>query len=108
MLYALLGSCAYLIRSFEEQMKARTFTGVEKTTARFLIAGIGGLVVGLFGNFGVDPGHALPPLPSPFLVGYAVDVFFYFLDGLLHAFTRGRGEAPARTAPRVIPAPART
>jgi hypothetical protein len=100
MLYALLGACAYLIRSFEEQMKARTFTGSEKTTARFLIAGIGGLVVGLFGNFGVDAGGSLPPLAIAFLVGYAVDVFFYFLDGLLHAFTRARAEPIARAIPR--------
>jgi hypothetical protein len=93
MLYALLGACAYLIRSFEEQVKTRSFTGVDKPTARFLIAGIGGLVVGLFGNFGAGHGATLPPLAIAFLVGYAVDVFFTFLEGLSQTFSRSRGEA---------------
>lgn len=93
-LYALLGACACLLRSFEAQIKAHTFTGTEKTTARFMIALIGGLVIGLFGNFGGD--HAtLPPLAVAFLVGYGADVFFYFLDGLLQTFTNARAEASA-------------
>jgi hypothetical protein len=92
MLYALLGACAYLIRSFEEQIKMRSFTGVDKPTARFLIAGIGGFVVGLFGNFGAGPGTSLPPLAIAFLVGYAVDVFFSFLEGLLHTFGKSQGD----------------
>jgi hypothetical protein len=97
MLYALLGACAFLLRSFESQIRARTFTGVERATARFLIAVIGGLVVGLFGDFGSEAGHALPPLAIAFLVGYAVDVFFYFLDGLLKSFASARAEAaPAK------------
>jgi hypothetical protein len=91
-LYALLGACAWLLRSFEAQIKARTFTGTEKTTARFMIALIGGLVIGLFGNLG--GGHStLPPLAIAFLVGYGADVFFYFLEGLLQTITRSRAEA---------------
>ena len=92
MLYAVLGACAYLIRSFEEQIKTRTFTGMDKPTARFLIAGIGALVVGLFGDFGVGHGASLPPLAIAFMVGYAADVFFSFLDGLLQTFGRSRAE----------------
>jgi hypothetical protein len=30
------------------------------------------------------------------MVGYAVDVFFYFIDGLLQTFTRPRSEAATR------------
>jgi hypothetical protein len=92
MLYALLGACAYLLRSFEDQIKTRSFTGADKPTARFLIAGIGGLVVGLFGNFGAGHGATLPPLAIAFLVGYAADVFFSFLEGLLQTFSRSRGD----------------
>jgi hypothetical protein len=92
MLYALLGACAYLLRLFEDQIKTRSFTGADKPTARFLIAGIGGLVVGLFGNFGTGHGATLPPLAIAFLVGYAVDVFFSFLEGLLQTFSRSRGD----------------
>jgi hypothetical protein len=102
-LYALLGACACLIRLFEAQMKSRTFTGTDNPTARFLVAVIGGLVVGLFGNFGAD--HSLSPLAIAFLVGYAVDVFFFFLDRLLHTFANTGVQAPAppNTAPPDAP-----
>lgn len=91
MLYALLGACAFLLRSFEEQIRTRTFTGADKHVARFLIAAIGGLVVGLFNNVNITQGATLPPLALAFLVGYAVDIFFSFLEGLLQAFKGARG-----------------
>lgn len=87
-LYALLGTCAYLIRDFEDQMSRRTFTPSAANFARFLIAGIGGAVIGLFNNLDVNQQASVPPLAMAFLVGYAVDVFFAFLEGLLRAFTR--------------------
>ena len=99
-LYALLGTCAYLLRSFEEQMKARTFTPSVANSARFLIAGIGGAVIGLFNNYTITQGASLPPLAIAFLVGYAVDVFFSFLEGLLQAFTKSKnGESVPAAAP---------
>jgi hypothetical protein len=79
-LYALLGTCAYLVRSFEQQMSLRTFTPSVADSARFLIAAIGGAVVGLFNNFTITEGASIPPLAIAFLVGYAVDVFFAFLE----------------------------
>lgn len=88
-LYALLGTCAYLLRSFEEQMANRTFTPSVANSARFLIAAIGGAVVGLFNNFTIGQGASISPLAIAFLVGYAVDVFFTFLEGMLRAFTKG-------------------
>jgi hypothetical protein len=98
-LYALLGTCAYLIRSFEEQMRTRTFTPSVADSARFLIAGIGGAVVGLFNNFTVTQTASLPPLAIAFLVGYAVDVFFSFLEGVLQAFTKSKAPAPPVSSP---------
>ena len=89
-LYALLGTCAYLLRSFEQQMSARTFIPSHANSARFLIAGIGGAVVGLFNNFSITQGASIPPLAIAFLVGYAVDVFFSFLEGLTQAFAKGK------------------
>jgi hypothetical protein len=77
-LYALFGTCAYLLRSVEQ--KAYT---PPADFARFLIAGIGGAVVGLFNNFSIAQGPSIPPLAIAFLVGYAVDVFFAFLENLL-------------------------
>ena len=104
-LYALLGTCAYLLRSFEEQMRTKTFVRSVANSTRFLIAGICGLAVGLFSNFTVSqvftvsPGASVSPLAISFLVGYGVDVFFSFLDGLLQAFTKPRTgvNAPAST-----------
>jgi hypothetical protein len=98
-LYALLGTCAYLLRNFEQQMSARTFLPSNANSARFLIAGIGGAVVGLFNNFNVTQGASIPPLAIAFLVGYAVDVFFAFLEGLLQTFSRVPGTA-AQTPPQ--------
>lgn len=94
-LYALLGTCAYLIRTFEQQMATCTFTPSDVNSARFLIAAIGGAVVGLFNNFTIGQGASIPPLALAFLVGYAVDVFFAFLEGLLQAFTRGPISVPS-------------
>jgi hypothetical protein len=89
-LYALLGTCAYLTRSFEAGVEAKTFTSSAANTnsARFLIAAIGGTVVGLFNNFGITQGASISPLAIAFLVGYAVDVFFAFLEGLVQAFSK--------------------
>jgi hypothetical protein len=84
----LLGACAYLLRSFEEQFKLRTFDPTEVHTARFLIAAIGGAVVGLFNNFTITQTATIPPLAIAFLVGYAADVFFSFLESLLQSFSR--------------------
>jgi hypothetical protein len=93
-LYALLGTCAYLLRTFEKQMELRTFTPSVANSARFLIAAIGGAVVGLFNNFTVTEGASIPPLAIAFLVGYAVDVFFAFLEGFLQTFTKTTAPAP--------------
>ena len=89
-LYAILGACAYLIRSFSEQVKARTFTPSVTDSARFIIAAIGGGAVGLFSNFTIGQTTSLPPLAIAFLVGYATDIFFSFLDGLQPAFTKAK------------------
>jgi hypothetical protein len=95
MLYALLGTCAYLLRSFENAIKTKTFTPDRSNSARFVIAAIGGAVVGLFSNFSITQAASIPPLAIAFLVGYAVDVFFSFLEGLLQTFARSKsGSVP--------------
>ena len=100
-LYALLGTCAYLLRTFEQHIANRTFTPSVADSARFLIAGIGGAVVGLFNNFTITEPASIPPLAIAFLVGYAVDVFFSFLESLLRVFTARTG----RNAPAATPTP---
>ena len=97
-LYALLGTCAFLLRNVEEELRTLTFVPSARTNwARFLIAGIGGGVVGLF-NFAMTQGTSVSPLAIAFLVGYAVDVFFSFLEGLLQTFTKSRTPASAPIA----------
>jgi hypothetical protein len=92
-LYALLGVCAYLLRRFEDQLSARTLADSDAHGAHFITAAIACAVVGLF-NFG--QGASVSPLAIAFLVGYAVDVFFSFLQGLIQALSRVRDNAPAQ------------
>jgi hypothetical protein len=92
-LYALLGTCAYLLRCFEQETKAKTFVPSRATSARFLIAAIGGAVVGLF-NFTLTQGASISPLAIAFLAGYATDVFFSFLEAL----TKSSSATPPKPA----------
>ncbi|HEY2733414.1 MAG TPA: hypothetical protein VGI70_05490 [Polyangiales bacterium] len=103
MLYAILGSLAYLLRTFEQQLRQRTFTEADGHSARFAISAIGGFVVGLFNvNIasdligGTPQAATVSPLAIAFMVGYAVDVFFSFLEGLIHTFGKPRREVPER------------
>jgi hypothetical protein len=97
-LYALLGACAYVLRCFTDQVEKRTFAVSYTTAARFIIAGIGGMVVGLFSNFTIGQGASLSPLAIAFLVGYAVDVFFSFLEGSMQNLRVGSGQGERRRA----------
>ena len=61
------------------------------TPARFIIAGIGGGVIGSLNNFMVDQGLTLSPLALAFLIGYAADIFFSLLEGTMQNL---RGNKP--------------
>jgi hypothetical protein len=87
-LYALLGACASLLRTFADQTRSRTYLSSFANPARLLIAAIGGVVVGLFNNLNLGQAASLSPFGVAFLVGYASDAFFSFLDGLLQSFTK--------------------
>jgi putative transposase len=52
-LYALLGVCASLLRTFADQTRSRTYLSSFANPARLLIAAIGGVVVGLFNNLNI-------------------------------------------------------
>lgn len=87
-LYALLGACAYLLREFAVQVRMKTLSDPDTHLARFLIAAIAGAVIGLFNNFKLGDGASVSPLAIAFLVGYAVDVFFTFVETLTRPFNR--------------------
>ncbi|HEY2383977.1 MAG TPA: hypothetical protein VGK48_22610 [Terriglobia bacterium] len=97
-LYALLGTCVYLVRTFEQEISSRTFKPSHADFHRFLIAGVAGAVVGFFSNFAINTGTSVSPLAIAFLAGYAVDVFFSFLDGLMQTFTRNKNAAGAASS----------
>jgi len=82
-LYALLGTCVYLVRRFEREMGNRSFTRSHADYHRFLVAGVAGAVVGFFSNFTVSTGSSISPLAIAFVAGYSVDIFFSFLDSLI-------------------------
>jgi hypothetical protein len=88
-LYALLGACAAVLRAFTLQVSTRTFAPSYATPARFYIAGIGGGVIGLFNNvFGEHV--SISPLALAFLVGYATDIFFSFLEGAAQSLGKAK------------------
>jgi hypothetical protein len=91
-LYALLGACAAVLRAFSKQIEARTFAPSYATPARFVIAAIGGGIVGLFNNLSIDQALSLSPLAVAFLIGYAADIFFSFLEGSMQNL--GKGKSP--------------
>jgi hypothetical protein len=96
-LYALLGTCAYLLRCFSQQMNSRTFVPSRSDSPRFLIAAIGGAVVGFFHHFTFGQDTSISPFAIAFLVGYAVDIFFSFLDGMVQSFTKDKINNAAQT-----------
>jgi hypothetical protein len=85
-LYALLGAGAYVLRRLESQLRSHTLVS-EAHSPRFITAAIAGAVVGLF-NFG--QGVSVSPLAIAFLAGYAADVFFMFLEGLIQTLSKTR------------------
>jgi hypothetical protein len=95
--YAILGVCVFLLKTYAEQVRAHTFRmSYSADSARFIIAAIGGGVVGLFGDFSATQGDSLSLLAVAFLIGYATNVFFTFLDGLEQAFMKGKSKEPDR------------
>jgi hypothetical protein len=97
-LYALLGAGAYLLRTLEEQLKNKTFVPGDRHFPHFLIAGIAGLVIGRFDN--LTQGISISPFALAFLVGYAVDVFFSLLEGLIQNLKRAFGASATQAGPR--------
>lgn len=66
----LLGAVAHLLRSYQQQWKDRTLSGTDSHVARFVIAAIGGGVVGLFITSG-NSAASISPLAIAFLVACA-------------------------------------
>lgn len=96
--YALLGAFLYGLRLYSRLVTRNEFLPSVANSARYYIASIAGLVVGLFGTL-LPKGLGLPPLAVAFLVGYAVEAFFWRLDALIRRFKGIDGPAAAMRAP---------
>ena len=95
--YALLGAFLYGFRLSSRLIRRKCYLPSAALSARYYIAVIAGLVVGLFGS--LAPSNLVPsPLAVAFLVGYAVEAFFSRLDDLIVKF---KGDVPS------VPQPAR-
>src|SRR6185312_15076279 len=81
-IYALLGAFLYGFRFYSRLIRKKEYLRSAAHSARYFIAAIAGLVVGLFGSL-LPKSLALPPLAVAFLVGYAVEAFFSRLDDLI-------------------------
>lgn len=81
-IYALLGAFLYGFRLYSRLMRRTTYLRSAAHSARFFIAAIAGLVVGLFGSL-LPQSLALSQLAVAFLVGYAVEAFFSWLDDMI-------------------------
>jgi hypothetical protein len=85
--YALLGAFLYGFRLCSRLIRRKTYLHSAAHSARYYIAAIAGLVVGLFGSL-LPKNLALSPLAVAFLVGYGVEAFFSRLDDLIAKFKR--------------------
>ncbi len=94
-LYALVGAYAFRLRSFSETVRNYTYHPSFADSARMIGAFIVGSVISLFNLF--TEGLSLSPLAVAFLAGYAVEVFFSFLDTLVQTFTKKDGSVPAKS-----------
>ena len=99
LLYGLLGSLAYILRTLSREIQNVTFTrGSEiRYSLRWPLGMLGGVTVGLF----FDPADltgfaAITPLGLAFLAGYGVELLFTGLDRMVSAFT---GEGADRPRP---------
>ena len=100
LLYGLIGSLAYILRTLSREIHNVTFTrGSEiRYALRWPLGMLGGVTVGLF----FDPADfqgfaAITPLGLAFLAGYGVELLFTGLDRMVTAFT-GEGSDRPRQA----------
>ncbi len=94
--YALLGAFLNGFRVYSRLIRRMEFRPSAAHSARYFIAAIAGLVIGLFGSL-MPKNLALSPLAFAFLAGYAVEAFFSRLDGLIRRIKDGAEESARPT-----------
>jgi hypothetical protein len=106
-MYALLGAGLYDLRLYAEMVRQKRHLRSPARYARYLIALIAGAVIGLFGSL-LPQTPSVSPLAIAFLVGYAVEAFFSYLDRFMAGIERdGESRTPPTPAPVVVVPPTR-
>lgn len=112
MLMGLIGAIAYMLRSIILDLRAHTY--LPRYPSHMVMRGILGMIAGVLGGSWVNLSsgeglRAMPPLFTPFVLGYGTEVVFNLLDRLVNGLTptgtRQTGAAPSRPAPTGPEAP---
>ena len=101
LLYGLLGSLAYILRTLTREIQEVTYTrGSDvRYTLRWPLGMLAGITVGWFFEPEALQGlAAITPLGLAFLAGYSVELLFAGLDRVVRAFTEPQGAAAGRPA----------
>lgn len=91
LLFGLLGSLAYILRTLNHQIRETTFREGDNTafTLRWPLGMLAGITVGWFIDPNTVEGFAiLPPIALAFLAGYSVELVFAGMDRFVGAFTQ--------------------
>lgn len=94
-LLGLLGALIFILRDLGTRLKTYVYTpeSIGHGFSRLVLAFIAGVLGGWFLPTPESVAKSVPPLIIPFMLGYAVEIFF----GLLDRATRAMSSEPART-----------
>lgn len=91
LLYGLLGTCVYVLRTLASEIKARTYSEASNIgfRIRLYLGTLGGMVIAWFVSPESSDGllRSLSPFALAFLSGYSVELLFAAMDRFLSAFT---------------------
>ena len=91
LIYGLLGSCVWILRTLTTAIRERTFTEASNIEFRIRLSlgMLGGMVFAWFITPDIADGlfKSLSPFALAFLAGYSVDLLFAVMDRFLAAFT---------------------
>ena len=99
-LFGLLGSCAYVLRRLENDLKSGSFSSKSPTfySLRLVLGPLAGIAIGLlfvpsaqnavFDTTNILDLAALSPLAVAFVAGYSVELIFSILDRIVNAFIK--------------------
>ncbi len=91
LLYGLLGTCVYVLRSLSTEISARTYSEASNIgfRIRLYLGALGGMVIAWFIQPDTADGmfKSLSPFALAFLAGYSVEIVFSAMDRFLVAFT---------------------